>query len=497
MEALQGRVNRGSGRYATSRDYIEVEGRGPTWRAPIYTWEFAPQESHKRKSMRSSRSLTARSYAPTSPKTPPLSPELSQTVDRAVTLYNLKIRQGPALDSPPIGTLLTGKMVILIEDQVLGDGSTRTRVGKDSSPRGVVMEPLGWITSIKDGKHGLKKTTAVEHRTDSMASRIAQRRMERARHEEAPPPEEPLKWQSSDALSEKGATFWPMASAEEAAIFDTIEERVAFLLLDSELTEDDLLRMSDIDGDGEVGPAEFRMMMRGLLSGERTAAITTMGTDAEMDRLFCKIDIDSSGGLELAELECAFSRLKGNLRVDKYSGAAAKYRAASAKAVALRECAVAFEDAARNTAAHEQATEALEAMRCGTVKSRLGDMLKVKKIKIADLRNKWDGDGNGKLDRGEFNKNIMALGFEATEEEYTELFDSLDADHSGSLASKELVESLKQLLLESMNKAMIEQNHVQAIAQACAVAEKSQDKAHRMAQAASKLLKCGLRVALS
>lgn len=39
----------------------------------------------------------------------------------------------------------------------------------------------------------------------------------------------------------------------------------------------------------------------------------------------------------------------------------------------------------------------LVAHRKGTVRSRLGDLLKAKNIKIADLRNKWDKDGSGKV----------------------------------------------------------------------------------------------------
>ena len=479
---LANRRTSGSGRYATARDYVEGEDKSATSRrgpqSPVYTWDFAPQEAHRRFRR---TSFTARPLSPTTPK---LCPEPSPPMARAVSLQKLKVRQGPALDSPLIGNVLMGRMVILIEEKVLGDGTTRARVGKDSSPRGAVMEPIGWITSVKDGKHGLKKTTAVEHRADSMASRIAQRRMERM---EAPPPEEPFRWLDSIALSVKSSTFWPQAMAAEAAIFDTIEERLAFLLIEQDVSEEELLRKSDVDADGEVAPAEFRKMVRGLLSPERTAAITTMGTDAEMDKLFSKIDIDSSGGLELQELQLAFSKLKGNLRIDKYSGAAAKYRAAAAKAIALRECGVAFEEASRDTASHEQAVLALEAMQSGTIKSRLGDTLKAKKIKVSDLKNKWDSDGNGKLDRNEFNKNIMSLGFEASDEEYNELFDSLDVDHSGSLASKELVESLKQILLESVNKIVIEQDHVQKIAQALSTAEKSQGKAHRLAKAAAEL----------
>ena len=116
-------------------------------------------------------------------------------------------------------------------------------------------------------------------------------------------------------------------------------------------------------------------------------------------------------------------------------------------------------------------------MRAGSVESRLGDLLKEKKIKVGDLRNKWDADGNGKLTREEFDSNIAEIGFAATEEEMTTLFTSFDQDQSGALASKELVAALGQLLKDSQNKNAREQALIKSVAEKQRSAVQLQDAA--------------------
>lgn len=118
-------------------------------------------------------------------------------------------------------------------------------------------------------------------------------------------------------------------------------------------------------------------------------------------------------------------------------------------------------------------------MRTGTVASRLGDLLKERKIKVGDLKAKWDGDGNGKLDFAEFSKHLSGpkgLGFEATEIELRELFAVLDHDHSGSLASKELVAAMTKLKQDSMNKNSDEADQVNKVEAARRKAELAQKR---------------------
>jgi len=147
------------------------------------------------------------------------------------------------------------------------------------------------------------------------------------------------------------------------------------------------------------------------------------------------------------------------------------------KIAALRQAGELFDAAAAATAATEVAEAELNGMRNGTVRSRLGDLLKAKAVKVQDLRNTWDKDGNGKLDLKELSKNLDDLGFERSEDETKELFGQLDIDKSGTLASKELAEAMQQLLNDAKNKAQLERDLVNREDMARMAAEAAQQAA--------------------
>ena len=95
----------------------------------------------------------------------------------------LVLRAKPSLNSQKIGEVLPGSALVVIEELMLvleespdDSGIGRARVGKESWPRGVTVEPLGWVTSLRDGDQKL-----VEPDGDSMATRTARRRQDRAR----------------------------------------------------------------------------------------------------------------------------------------------------------------------------------------------------------------------------------------------------------------------------------------------------------------------------
>ena len=138
-------------------------------------------------------------------------------------------------------------------------------------------------------------------------------------------------------------------------------------------------------------------------------------------QVFRALDIDASGTLEVRELDIAFSKLKAVLRKAKYTDAAADVGA-------VRAVAGMFEAVVPAALALEKAQTVLDGIRNGTVASRLGDMLMVQHVDVADLKNKWDSDGNGKLDRTELAQRVRSIGFQATDEELAELFDTLDLD---------------------------------------------------------------------
>ena len=132
------------------------------------------------------------------------SPPLSEP-RRAVCLKEtLILRAGAALSSEKVGHLEANQMVVVTQQAELENGTVRARVGKLSSPRGVAIHPLGWVTMDAadegtgsstylrilgpDEQHDTDWRRAAEKRRerhdhdrassrqDSMAARIAQRR---------------------------------------------------------------------------------------------------------------------------------------------------------------------------------------------------------------------------------------------------------------------------------------------------------------------------------
>lgn len=195
--------------------------------------------------------------------------------------------------------------------------------------------------------------------------------------------------------------------------------------------------------------------------------------------VLARADIDNSGGLEVRELNIAFAKLKGALKRKKYLDTAAKVDGA-------RTAAAALDEAAKLVGLSDVEEEQLVAFRRqnGSPASRLGELLKEKGVKVSDLKAKWDKDGNGKLDRTEFDKNIRELGFAASDGELAELFVALDHDNSRSLASKELIAALKKLQSDAANKTTREGELVRNAMQARKTAESGLQKALRLEAAA-------------
>ena len=225
-----------------------------------FTFGWSPQQyqNSPRRIKASPRAKSPRAPSP---------PRHSERIRRGVSLDKLVIRKSFALDSEKVGSLLMGKAVLVLEQQRLHDGTIRSRVGKESSPRGFAVDILGWITSVKGGEHklvpiadeddaenhfvrrqALPSFVAAVGSPDSMASRIAQRRLETRRFERpgsdyarvvsrlraneistsprSPTSSKSETWLSATVLSDKAHSLWKDASAIEASVFDTAEEQV-------------------------------------------------------------------------------------------------------------------------------------------------------------------------------------------------------------------------------------------------------------------------------
>ena len=172
----------------------------------------------------------------------------------------------------------------------------------------------------------------------------------------------------------------------------------------------ELFRDWDTDGNGMVSKEEFHKAM-GLLGFNVPAE--------DIDILFDSWDPDGSGLLSLGELKQVLKDHKAAARISEY-------KAKEAKRKSLLRGFDIDEDSDKSVA--EQLREALS-------KSA---------VRVIDLFNDWDTDGNGKISKEEFRKAMGLLGFNVPTEDIDALFDSWDPDGSGVLLLGELDKQLSE-----------------------------------------------------
>ena len=216
----------------------------------------------------------------------------------------LVLREGHTLDSRKLGNVYPGTKKLLVLDEVTAaDGSVRAHIGKDSSPRGLIIDKLGWVTAYKEGEWILTppgesaapdRTTAMRDDVvhDSLASRIAARRQLRVNERKgrmttprtpksaeveaptstavtdlaaataasasplAPPPLKLEVFHGSARLLELAQEQNEAANQVEAQTFDTIESTLGQLLLRKNVKVEHLVSEWDRNRDGEISRNE-------------------------------------------------------------------------------------------------------------------------------------------------------------------------------------------------------------------------------------------------
>lgn len=167
-------------------------------------------------------------------------------------------------------------------------------------------------------------------------------------------------------------------------------------------------------GSEPLNKIDFRTHVRKLLDEYKPDS-------KQIDALFETLDDDKGGTLDLAEIQRALKKMQDAASV------AARYAAGIEEKIeritSLESLAKVALDA---TVVTEQTTVTLEQL--GTNKSvsaRLGAQVVSKRMKVVDVIQKWDANGDGVLDKGEFRQNVKSLGVNAESTEIDELFDEL------------------------------------------------------------------------
>jgi hypothetical protein len=346
------------------------------------------------------------------------------TLRHCDALAKLVLRKQRELDSDKCGSIMPGSPIIILEQVTEEDGSVRVHVGKDSTPRGLAICPLGWATAYKDGYWIVTPPEGGETRPDgwsradsgtgeSMASRIAKRRQRRASlrqdassgeigagyddegddagvaaaHTEPAVAVKLKEFRSSVQLREMVAEEEARAQAEEAVRFGTIESQLGQLLTKKNVNPTLLMAEWDRNRDGDISKTEFRVNVRQLGLTEAEAS------GQQIDALYDSLDNDKSGSIDTEEMKRALARLKDSMRDVSRKEASKRAHAAEIRAVGAL-----YEAAAVETVAYETEEVRLSNFRRGTIATRLGQHMKSRVVKVGQVVTEWDKDGSGSLD---------------------------------------------------------------------------------------------------
>lgn len=211
------------------------------------------------------------------------------TLDHACVCIKSIVREGASLDSPEMGNLRVGTMVVVLDECTMPDGVVRSWVGRESVPRGINVESIGWITSSKPksdnaaGQNALERPGAGDT-IESLASRIVQHHASLAAERVVViPTVGPGDWMTTDTLTMHATAQRKLARNLEEKIFDQCEERVGILLVELDMAfDEEVPRRCDAIGAGDsLGRDQFRTLVRGLKSPG--ALITQDSTPSPID----------------------------------------------------------------------------------------------------------------------------------------------------------------------------------------------------------------------
>jgi Ca2+-binding EF-hand superfamily protein len=185
-------------------------------------------------------------------------------------------------------------------------------------------------------------------------------------------------------------------------------------------------------GNEPLNKLEFRQNVRRLLDKPDSKQI---------DALFESLDEDGGGTLDLAEIRSALKRLHTAAVIGAKEAAEVR-----SKIERIQEVQTLASEALEITLTVEKATMGVEELSSNlSVSARMGAQIIAKRLKPADVVQKFDANGDGKLDMGEFRQNVKALGVQAESSEIDQLFNSLDTNNSGSLDMGQIKVALKTL----------------------------------------------------
>ena len=218
-------------------------------------------------------------------------------------------------------------------------------------------------------------------------------------------------------------------------------------------------------GPEPLNKLEFRQHVRKLLEKPDSKQI---------DALFESLDDDGGGTLDVQEIGGALKKVQ--------SAAAQGARLAEGiqeKINRLQSLTSLAQEALDSTMTLEHLGKRVQEL-SGTqpVSSRLGAQILAKRMKASDVIQKWDANGDGELDKGEFRHNVKALGVAAESKDIDELFDSLCETHDKTGTGVLGVTAVRGVLVKLIDEATAADKNIKDLTKSA----QDQSKVARAAQ---------------
>ena len=230
-------------------------------------------------------------------------------------------------------------------------------------------------------------------------------------------------------LSEQKAM---LKAEEEAGYHKPMSVRLGDALVGKNIKIPEMVRQWAKRGVEPISKMEFRQNVRKVLDKTNTK---------DIDALFEEMDDDGGGSLDVEELQSALKDFQA-----KAATAAAASNSVMEGLDFIRSKVASVQECLNATLTFENGQQQLEYLRTNSkVDAELGRHLLAKTIKITELVNRWDSNGNGTIERDEFRYHVCNLGIVSEPEDIDELFDRLDDDSNGSLDLDEMKQALKTL----------------------------------------------------
>ena len=194
-------------------------------------------------------------------------------------------------------------------------------------------------------------------------------------------------------------------------------------------------RHGDENGDGQLSRTEFCKVIAALGEMSKTEAAA----------LFDQLDTDQSGELDFNELNKAL-RAGADIELD------AALQDGAVEIETSRSTKFALRTEIQKT--HSRVLGTLELGAGDTIMDKIRNALAASFSRIRELWVEWDDDGSGSIDKTELFRALTLLGLEVTRGETDDLFESLDADSSGTIEFEELKRALHSSATVELDAAL-------------------------------------------